>query len=358
MGAWSRQLDAIVAFAPVGRNLVRVAFAAVTLAPGVALALDAQKNSDVGIDPYYVGSLLSPSPAVPRAGLMAFEPYVIATRNPASYGIGGSLTHKADATSSLATFTIIKYGITDDFTLNIEPQSAIDHDALGFDSGSRISDLPVELEYLLTRQDKVTGKPSITLNAGIQAPTGRYDGLPNASDGQGVGTYRARAGITLQSLIFGQSQHPIRLRGYFAALVPLSTTDVHGISTFGTTDASFNGVGRSGLTYGTGGSVEYSVTQKLVFALDVFYSAGLSNHVYGSTLGGAAFSSRSGFSDTLQIAPAIEYSLGPRFGVIAGVALSVEGHNTSQILQPQIAFNYVFDTSKGFETFVNPYTGK
>ena len=323
-----------------------------------ARAEDVQKNSNTGIDPYYTGSLLSPSPAVPRAGLLAFEPYVIYSRSPEKYGLRGGLGSVANPGSSLGTFTLIKYGITDRLTVAVFPQTAINYDARGFDSGSRIGDLPIELEYRIVDQDKVTGKPSITFNAGVQAPVGRYDLLPNASDGQGVGTYRARAGVTLQSLIFGQSLHPIRLRAYAATLVPLSTTDVHGISTFGSTDTSFAGVGRSGLTVTGGGSVEYSVNQRLVLAFDLFYTSSQSNHLYGTTAGAVFSSSRSGFSDTLQIAPQIEYSLGPRFGVVAGVALSVEGHNTSQVIQPQIAFNYVFDTSKGLSTFVNPYTGE
>lgn len=327
--------------------------------PGAARAIDVQPNSNVGIDPYYTGSLLSPSPAIPVAGLLAFEPYVIYTTNPANFGLDGSIRHNSDVSNQISTFTLIKYGVTDSFTINVDPQTAINRDALGFDSGSRIADLPVEAEYLLFRQNKVTGAPSVTLNAGVQVPTGRYDKLPNSADGQGTGTFRARAGITLQSLFLGQSQHPIRVRLYGNALVPLSTTDVHGISTFGTA-TGFNGTGRSGLNYNIGTSIEYSFTQRLVFAVDFVYSAAQSNHVYGSSFNGATFTPvdlRSGHSDVLQIAPAFEYSLGPRFGIIAGVNFSAEGHNTSNFIQPQIAFNYVFDTSKGLSTFVNPYTG-
>lgn len=355
----------VTAVVPRLSNLPGLSSAAATLLfvaalPGAARAIDVQPNSNVGIDPYYTGSLLSPSPAVPVAGLLAFEPYVIYTTNPSTFGLNGGIRHNTDATNQLSTFTLIKYGITDSFTINIDPQTAINRDAFGFDSGSRIADLPVELEYLLIRQNKVTGAPSVTLAAGLQAPTGRYENLPNASDGQGAGTYRARAGITLQSLFLGQSQHPIRVRLYGNALVPLATTDVHGISAFGT-DSGFNGTGRSGLSYNIGTSIEYSFTQRLVFAVDFAYSAALSNHVYGSTFNGTGFTpfdARSGHSDLLQIAPAFEYSLGPRFGIIAGVNFLAEGHNTSNFIQPQIAFNYVFDTSKGFSTFVNPYTGQ
>ena len=353
MGAWTKPASVKSSRSSVARLLLLTALCAAT----AARAEDAQKNSNVGIDPYYTGSLLSPSPAVPRAGLMAFEPYVIYTRNPQTYGLGGGLRAAADPASTLGTFTLIKYGITDRLTIAVFPQTAINYDDRGFNSGSRFGDLPIELEYRITDQDKVTGKSSVTLNAGVQAPTGRYDRLPSTFDGQGTGTYRARAGVTLQSLIFGQSEHPIRLRAYAATLVPVATTDVHGISTFGSSDPGFNGIGRSGLTVTGGASVEYSVTQKFVLAFDLFYTSTQSNHVYGTTVGATPFSSRNGFADTLQVAPQIEYSLGPRFGIVAGVALSVEGHNTGQVVQPQIAFNYVFDTSKGLSTYLNPYTG-
>jgi hypothetical protein len=360
MMTWKNRVELLVAFRTVARTSAPSLALAGLLASSVpALAENAPATPNPGIDPYYTGSLLSPSPAIGQAGILAFEPYVIYQRNPGSYGVNGGVAHSTNATSSLSTFTLIKYGITDNFSINVDPQTSINMDSMGFNSGSRIDDLPVEFEYLVTRQDKVTGKPSITLNAGVQTPTGRYENLPSASDGQGSGTYRARAGITLQSLFFGQSLHPIRVRVYGNTLVPLGSTDVHGISTFGT-GTGFNGTGYSGLSYGVGTSVEYSITQKLVFALDVFYNGALSSSVNGSVLAAGAltpFNARSGFSDVLQIAPAIEYSLGPRFGIIAGVNFSAEGHNTAQFIQPQIAFNYVFDTSKGLSTFVNPYTG-
>ena len=93
-----------------------------------ALAKDEQTNSAVGIDPYYTGSLLSPSPAVPRAGLIAFEPYVIENINPGKYGTRGGLSPVTDVTSTTGTFTLIKYGITDHLTIDVNPQTQINQD--------------------------------------------------------------------------------------------------------------------------------------------------------------------------------------------------------------------------------------
>ena len=297
-----------------------------------------------GIDPFYTGSLLSPSPAVPKAGLYAFEPYVIQTFNPGKYGPRGGLSTVTNETSSTGTFTLNKYGLTDHLSIAVNPQTQINEDRSGFNSGSQIGDLPVELEYRFVDQDKKTGKPSLTFSAGVNVPTGRYQNLYTANDGQGSGTYRARLGLIAQSLLYGQSQHPVRVRVWLNGSVPLGGVGISNISAFGT-DFGFNGTGYSGLSGVTGMSVEYSITQKLVFANDIQFSASRPSVAYGFT-GGKTTYLRGSTSDNLQLAPALEYSFNDYFGIIAGCAFTVEGHNTSQVIQPQIAFNFVLDTTK------------
>ena len=301
-------------------------------------------NTDTGIDPFYTGSLLSPSPAVPKAGLYAFEPYVIETLNDRTYGPRGGISPVADPTSSTGTFTLNKYGITDHLTIAVNPQTQINQDELGFNSGSQIADLPVELEYRFLDQDKKTGKPSITFSAGVNVPTGRYQNLYSMLDGQGSGTYRARLGLIAQSLLYGQSQHPVRIRVWLDGSVPLGGVGINNISVFGT-NTGFTGTGYSGISGVTGMSVEYSFTQRLVFANDIQFAASRPSVAYGFT-GGKSTYLRGSTSDNLQLAPAFEYSFNDYFGIIAGVAVSVEGHNTSQVIQPQIAFNFVLDTTK------------
>lgn len=297
-----------------------------------------------GIDPYYTGSLLSPSPAVPKAGLYAFEPYVIQTFNPGKYGPRGGLSPVTNETSSTGTFTLNKFGLTDHLSIAINPQTQINEDRSGFNSGSQIGDLPAELEYRFVDQDKKTGKPSLTFSAGVNIPTGRYQNLYTSNDGQGSGTYRARLGLVAQSLFFGQSQHPIRVRGWVVGSVPLGGVNINNISVFGTTQG-FRGTGYSGLSGGGGMSVEYSITQKLVFASDFQFSASRASSAYGF-LGNLPTYLRGSTSDNFQIAPAVEYSFNDYFGIIAGSSFTVEGHNTSQVIQPQIAFNFVLDTTK------------
>ena len=335
-------------------------FSALALLSSLAIqtvhAEDVQKNSAVGIDPYYTGSLLSPSPAISTQGLLAFEPYVLYTRNPGNFGPRGGLAPVVNEATALQTFTLIKYGVTDSLSFEMLPQSSWNFSHSGFDSGSQFSDLPVELEYLLTRQDKKTGKPSVTVSAGLVFPTGRYQNLFGKFDGSGTGAVRMRVGALAQSLLYGESQHPIRIRAYASGVVPLTSTSIQGFSTYGT-DGQFNGTGYAAATGAVGASVEYSVTQKLVFALDAVYGFSRSTIVIGRESNGTLANARSGPSQNLQFAPAIEYSFNDNFGIIAGVAIAVEGENTSQVVQPQIAFNYVFDTNKPYLGFKDIFAG-
>ena len=169
-------------------------------------------------------------------------------------------------------------------------------------------------------------------------------------------TVRARVGILAQSLLRGESDHPIRIRAYASGVIPLTSTSLQGYSTYDT-DGQFSGTGYSAATGAVGGSVEYSVTQKLVFALDAVYGFSSSKVVIGHELNGTLANSRSGPSQNLQFAPAIEYSFNDDFGIIAGCAFSVEGQNTSQVIQPQIAFNYIFDTNKPYFGFQDIFKG-
>ena len=209
------------------RMALVLAAAVMTLLPVKnAEAQSNQSNSSIGINPYYTGSLLSPSPAISTQGLFAFEPYVIYTTNPGKYGARGGLAPVANEATALQTFTLLKYAITDSLSIEALPQSSWNFSRSGFDSGSEFSDFPVELEYLLTRQDKKTGKPSITVSAGIVTPTGRYQNLFNSFDGSGMGTVRARVGVLAQSLLRGESDHPIRIRAYASGVIPLSSTSI------------------------------------------------------------------------------------------------------------------------------------
>jgi hypothetical protein len=122
-------------------------------------------------------------------------------------------------------------------------------------------------------------------------PTGHYQNLFSKFDGSGTGTVRLRMGALAQSLLFGESQHPVRIRAYASGVVPLTNTNVQGFSTYGT-DGQFSGTAYAPATGAVGASVEYSLTQKLVFALDVAYGFSRSNVVIGRESNGLLANTR------------------------------------------------------------------
>ena len=326
---------------PHRRKLLRSSTLLLVLAPAAPAMAASSSPAAVGIDPYFIGSLLAPNPAVGKAGTLAIQPTILYAIQPGAFDAKGGSSVSANRITALETATSIRYGVTNEFTVQVIPTTAAIADQRGFSSGSQVGDTAVDLDYLLLRGNSETALPAITASLGLDIPSGRYENLANASDGFGNGTYRARLGLIGQSVLFGESQHPIRVRVYANGEIPLGGVGLHGFTTFGT-DGAFDGFGTSGISGTFGAAIEYGFTQKFVFAFDVFHGFNTTNHVHGVETNGTPVSFASGGADVTEIAPAFEYSLSNNLGVVAGVALSVAGHNTPTLVVPQIEFNIVF----------------
>jgi hypothetical protein len=92
---------------------------------------------------------------------------------------------------------------------------------------------------------------------------------------------------------------------------------------------------------------EYSVTRNWVAALDIVYSDSRPTTVVGrygpdgiATL--SSVDSRSASSNSLSLAPAIEYNWTSTVGIIFGAKLVVAGRNTGAAVIPVAAINLVF----------------
>ncbi len=321
------------------RNRVALALG-VALSAGSAHADPAAPVPTVGIDPYYIGSLLSPNPALAKAGVLAIQPTIAYAIQTGAFDANGGRGSAVNKTNALQTSTSIRYGITDSITAQFIPTTSAIFGPQGFNSGSQAGDTAIDLDYLLVRGNEA-GRPGITASFGVDLPTGRFENLANASDGFGNGSYRARFGVISQSIFLGESQHPFRIRVYANGEIPLAGVGLHGFSTFGT-DGAFNGFATSGISGTFGAALEYSFTQKFVFALDIFHGFNTANRIRGTEATGALVNYASGAADTTQIAPALEYSLSNNLGIVAGIAFSVAGHNSPAIAEPQVEFNLVF----------------
>jgi hypothetical protein len=98
-----------------------------------------------------------------------------------------------------------------------------------------------------------------------------------------------------------------------------------------------------GISTQVGIGAEYGLTQPWALALDV-----VGNYAAGSNLSGtdgagnSVNTSNAPASMSLGIAPAIEYNLSSRMGIISGVEFVPAGQNSASFIAPQIALSMVF----------------
>lgn len=307
---------------------------------GVPAGALAQVPGDAAVQAqWFTGSLEAPSPALPKAGLLAIEPYLVYQDNTGYYDDGGSHHASQDDARQVDSITVFKYGISD--RLSIEALPTFVHVWQDQSRVTGVADLPVELEYRFNDENNKTGFPSVTAAAGITFPAGHYDHLSTPLEGLGTGAYTGKLGILLQSLFAGPGDHPVRLRFYGAAFEPLGGVTVRGISVYGT-GAGFRGTVKPGFAAEMGIGAGYGIDRRWVLALDLVQSFANSSHLHGINENAQFVSTTSSSTAQTSVAPALEYNFSGRVGVIAGVECSVAGRNSAAFVAPQIALSMVF----------------
>lgn len=299
-----------------------------------------KNTNDVLNEQRYTGSLLSPSGAVTQAGLLAIEPYFQSTISRGAYLSDGSVKNNKHRTDSADSFLLIKYGITNKLTLQLTPQVNYYWNGKTTSSSIHFSDLPVDLQYRWIDQIDSRYQPSLSTFLGVSFPTGDYDQLGRSLDANGSGQYTLRFGLQSQAA-YEVFHRALRFRWWGVARKPLASRNVKGISNFGTSDG-YEGNVRSGLFGNYGFSAEYGLTKEWVLAFDFQYDWAKGTRIKGSYPNSPFMRNVTGASHDIQLAPAVEYNFTPNVGVIAGASVTVDGHNTNDFVQPQMAVNIVF----------------
>lgn len=297
-------------------------------------------GSNVLSDQRYTGSLLSPSGAVTKAGTLAIEPYFQSTISRGAYLSDGSVKNNKHRTDSADSFMLIKYGITNNLSLQVTPQVNYYWNGKTTSSSVHFSDLPVDLQYRWIDQVDSRMQPSLSTFLGMSFPTGDYDQLGRSLDGTGSGQYTLRFGLQSQAA-YEIFHHALRFRWWGVGRKPLASRNIQGISNFGT-GKDYEGNVRSGLFGNYGFSAEYGITKAWVLAFDFQYDWAKGTRIKGSYPNSRYMRNVTGASHDIQLAPAVEYNFTPNMGVIAGAAVTVDGHNTNDFVQPQFAVNIVF----------------
>lgn len=284
-------------------------------------------------DAWWTGPMLANSPETPTAGHMLVEPYV--------YDV---MSHKRDAFGSRA---YVFYGVTDDLSVGFIPIVGYNRVNGGPNSsGMQWGDQTLQAQYRLIRYHEGSSMPAVSVMLQQSLPTGSYDRLGSRpANGTGSGAYATTLALNAQTYFWMPNGRIMRLRVNVSGTVE-GHADVDGVSVYGT-GSSFRGRARPGDSFYIDTAVEYSLTTRWALAADMLYTHNNSTHVTGfdnasSPLGlPLPVRTKSGPSDTVGYAPAVEYNWTPNIGVLLGVRVLSGGHNTTRTVTPALALNYV-----------------
>jgi len=311
------------------------------MAVGWSSAEAAPYKDDSVDDQWFTGSLLAPSPALPKAGIMAVEPYVVYQGNTGAFTGDWGNTSVSHPLNQVESLTVLKYSITDRLSIQALPSLSALWTDQTTSGGVKFGDLPIEVEYRFKDEDRKTGSPSVTVELGMSVPTGAYQYLQTPLAGVGSGAFTAKEGILLQSLFDTWGNHPMRVRLYLAAYEPLGSVSVRDTSSYGTTQG-FQGYATPGISINTGVGIEYGLNQRWVLALDAAMNYNTGFSLIGSNADGSPMNVSSVSSTSFALAPAVEYNFNGSVGLIVGVQFSVAGQNTPSYIAPQIALAVAF----------------
>jgi hypothetical protein len=290
---------------------------------------------------WFTGSLEAPSPALPQAGMLALEPYLVLQGNTGAYDNTGAHHAVANATSTLESLIVIKYALTDRLTFEALPTFLHSWAGNAAPTGVSFADLPMELEYRLADTNYRNGAPSVTLDLGVTAPLGAYDRLSKVLDGVGAGDWSLKEGVVLQSLFDTWHNHPVRLRAWAQVFEPLDDPTVSHVSVYGTPGA-FAGRVHPGVSGQIGLAGGYAFNQRWVLALDLVDTASNGFRLKGKDGGSLALPTHGLVQNSIALAPAMEYNWSANAGLIFGIEFSATGRNTSSYIAPQFAVAWSF----------------
>jgi hypothetical protein len=297
-------------------------------------------------DAWWTGPLLAaPGAAMPQ-GHLVVETYLFDAIVQAHYDDSGARSG-IPRTDSLASQTYSFYGLTDTVTLGLAARFGYRHASQGPSSARvGVGDTTVRAQYQLARWRAEHWLPTISLMLAETLPTGRFDRLGDRpSDGNGTGAHTATLAFYSQRPFWLPTGRILRgrlnLSWSFSDRVDIQDASVYG------TRRGFRGRASPGETFEVDLGAEYSLSRRWVLAMDIDCLRGASTAVRGTyppAPGGPAISvaDYSGTSQSLSVAPAVEYNWNASVGMIAGVMVPLSGRNTRVAFTPTIALNLAF----------------
>lgn len=291
--------------------------------------------------PWFTGPLLTPSGHVVPEGHVNYEPYVYWTQATGKYDPRWH-AHKHPTFNNVLTQLTFQIGVLPGVEFDVAPQFV--YNSTQHKHHWRVSDIPITLAFQVLYDHKRYWYPGIKLRLGANVPLGKYDHLDPkqlGTDIGGIGTWYPNISLVLTKLYHFGGIHFLSWR--FATQYAIgSPINVEGLSTYGGSP-KLPGLGQTRGTLYPGnvflllGSIEYSLTQRWVFALDVQYQHTNKTRFSGRTPPLTAPTAPS--KELFALAPAIEYNWSSNLGIIAGPWFSVAGRNTQKFISYVVAIN-------------------
>jgi hypothetical protein len=297
--------------------------------------------------PWYTGSLQAPGATNVPPGLGFIQPYVYLTENYASFDSERKSRSLSSSLVSLNPSASLQFGITDNLDIAIGNLQGFVNWQHG-QSGGGFGDINVSLGFPICFE--TIHVPAMRFIIREIFPTGQFNYLNSNGynlSATGGGSYQTYFGLSLSKTTFWRSQHPLRLRLAATYTIP-SCVCVHGFNTYGG-GYKTNAKVRPGNIFFGDIAFELSLTQRWVLASDFVYTF-TNETTYSGYAGvkgdGSPASLGSGYSDSISIAPALEYNWSENLGIIGGVWFSVYGRNSLNFVSGVFSVAYTFEVKR------------
>ena len=326
-------------------NRTRAALAATALCLVSATAGAASIERQAMGDALFTGPLSAPNATALPKGHWDIEPYLIDSIQYASFDDDWSQNNVEDS-HALRSVTLLQYGLTDRLSIALLPTFGYNIPASGAtSSGPQLGDMTLRAHYMLHKFTEGGLLPTVSLSYAQSFPTGKYDGLNgNVADGLGSGVLESTFGVFTQTYFWMPTGRILRTRLNVTYTTALDDASVSGVSVYGT-PSGFDGQIDTGDSYAVNLAFEYSLTRHWVPAIDIIYG-----HSDGASIRGVQAAnglatpirSTSGSSESISVAPALEYNWNGHYGVIVGANVVAAGRNTAATVAPQAALNIYY----------------
>lgn len=293
-------------------------------------------------NPWYSGPLLTGGAHMMAPGYIGLQPYLFVADNYAVFD-GHYTSHGIpDLIQLNPQINALQAGITSWLDIALGIQGFCNWQDNKYSGG--LGDTAVTLGFPLLVEDLYV--PAMKIGIQETFPTGRYQKLTPgkvAVQGIGMGSYQTTLSYRIAKLCFWSTLHPLNLRSTVAYTIP-TTVHVKGFNSYGG-GYDTRGTVRPGNQLSVSVGMEWSVTQRWVFANDFVYAHHNRTKFSGkkgTTKDGNTAHTGAPSSEQFSLAPAIEYNFSSMLGVLGGVWFSFAGRNSSKFVQGIVSVTYTW----------------